>query len=129
MPKITTLPDETRHHDTIDEDDGYSTLTEDNDYEIDDINTNGKETFLYRVSMLRGMIPLRLRVFWHKCTHTTSIWAPWIFKKIGNTFWILITSAFLVGFPIFYESERDKHLRLVEKEQRMLMPGTSPDAK
>lgn len=127
MPKITTLPDETEHHDFID-DDGYSTLTEDNDYGVDDANMNGKETFLYRVSMLRGMIPLRLRVFWHKYTHITGIWGPWIFKKIGNIFWILITSAFLVGFPIFYESERDKHLRLVEKEQRMLMPGAS-DAK
>ena len=147
MAKITSLDAgewKSNHQGHADDDtDAYSTMTEDNanhNADVDDdileddepIYSNGgisSESFLYRLGMLRGMIPLHIRVFWYKWFIRTTIWAPWIAKKVGNTFWILITSAFLVGFPIFYEGERDKQLRLMEKEQRLIMPGAAPESK
>jgi hypothetical protein len=162
MPLITNLDDKGV---SIDDDDAYSTMSEDNapargarrnisrstrptiddmNYEDDlddhedidgDMDMNGalfggkhgSETLLYRISMLRGMIPLSVRVFCYRWYNRATTWVPWAAKKIGNTFWVLITSAFLVGFPIFYEGERDKHLRLMEKEQRLMMPGSASD--
>jgi hypothetical protein len=150
MAKITAVPtghDAWAHSNAEDSADAYSTMTEDNadddrrvshrpyvtvddpdDLEDDEIGgAPGSETLLYRISMLRGMIPLSVRLFWQRWYKRATAWGPWLAKKIGNTFWILITSTFLIGFPIFYEGERDKHLRLLEKEQRLMMPGAAPE--
>lgn len=100
----------------------YIDVTDD---ESDEEISSSEETLLERLAALKYMVPFKIRnrlfMFYHKWTGRLV----YGFNKLGNGMWIMTTTIFLVGFPLFYEYQKEQHMIMLEKEQR-LFPG-SPD--
>lgn len=108
--------DEGDYEDIID--DQFNHDTRMNEYTLENSNLFDK------IVALKFLIPLSIRQRVAKYWNFSKFHAYRGFIFMGNSFWIITTSLFLIGFPIFYEYQREQSLLLMEKEQR-LFPSSS----
>jgi mitochondrial import receptor subunit TOM22 len=76
-------------------------------------------SLLEKILALKYLLPFSFRSrcsqFYHTCLFRTRQFSLFL----GRGIWVLTTSLFLIGFPIFYEYQKEQQLILMDKEQRL----------
>ncbi|KAI9265632.1 mitochondrial outer membrane translocase complex, subunit Tom22 [Sporodiniella umbellata] len=107
----------------------YSDFSDDEDFDDED------ESFLDRISALKGIIPLKQRNRVSSSVATLTSWGKTGAAFIGKSAWVITTSMFLLVLPLALEIEKEQALVAYEKEamqqqgtQQMLNTGASFDS-
>lgn len=143
MVKVTELPEETplaaqastryedddeyEDYDGVDEYPGNMNRAEgsDDDDELYADDEEPRRNILEKIIDLKYMIPLSIRSRIYGAASTFRLRAFQVGSFLGNSLWVITTSLFLVGFPIFYAYQREQQMILMEKEQHMFPGGSS----
>ena len=133
MVYVTQVPeeDEALSTTTSFEEEQQLQRTLDSEYEDlleDDDDADEEVTFLDKLFALKYLIPFTFRHRSVMLFRTFRTRSTTILTFLGNTTWILTTSLFLVGFPMFYEFQKEQQLVMMENEQKLFPQSQQPSA-
>ena len=131
MVYVTQVPEEDEALSTTSfEEEQQLQRTLDSEYEdlLEEEDDDEEVTFLDKLFALKYLIPFTFRHRSVVLFQTFRTRSTTMFTFLGNATWILTTSLFLVGFPMFYEFQKEQQLVMLENEQKLFPQSQQPSA-
>ncbi|KAG1455101.1 hypothetical protein G6F56_007151 [Rhizopus delemar] len=117
MVKLEEVSAEQYEETKVSSEEEYSDFSDDEEFDDED------ESFLDRISALKGIIPLKHRNRISSSVSTLTSWGKTGATFAGKSAWIITTSMFLLVLPLALEIEKEQALVAYEKEA-MQQQGT-----